>query len=184
MISPNTLILELCADRLVPGCAQSSVKWAFQLCSGLTAVHYCGFIHRDINPNNLLLCGDELRITDFGDAVLESESDTRPVGTIAYMAPEVLSGLPQTCALDVWSAGMTIFYLFTGRMLLKLEEGRDKLALAMFAIHNLFHSAKAGPPQGVDARMWSQLEPMLAFDAERRIMAADACDRWEMWRPR
>ena len=181
VFEPNVLYLELCDEPLVPGDHQTARQWAFQLCTGLTAIHWCGFIHRDINPNNLMCRGHELRICDFGDSVLEDEADTRVVGTVAYMSPEVLSGMPQSCAIDMWSAGMSIYFLFTGRILLDMQDGRDRLAEAMFAIRSQFpDNSVATMPEGVQGSDWQKILHMLAVNPRDRIMAADASEEWEL----
>ncbi len=78
-------------------------------------------IHRDIKPSNILLSiHGEVKVVDFGIAKGEfegREADTESVvmGSRPYMAPERLDGVPDTPAVDVYSSGMTLFELLTGR---------------------------------------------------------------------
>lgn len=78
-------------------------------------------IHRDIKPSNMLLSvHGELKVVDFGIATgkfseRESETESVVMGSRPYMAPERLDGAADTPAVDVYSAGMTLFELLTGR---------------------------------------------------------------------
>ena len=93
---------------------------------GLEACHNAGIAHRDIKPQNLLLDARyNMKITDFGlSKVFESDADTimktTYVGTRGYQAPELLLSKPYDLACDVFSAGVVLFILLTGCMLLSL----------------------------------------------------------------
>ncbi len=89
---------------------------------GLNAIHECGVIHRDIKPDNVLLCGfgaDEVaKITDFGVARTKGFDITfgpQPVGTIGYAAPEQLGLLqaPTSEATDVFALGVLLYRVLT-----------------------------------------------------------------------
>ncbi|MGZ6084568.1 MAG: serine/threonine-protein kinase [Polyangiales bacterium] len=89
---------------------------------GLTAIHECGVIHRDIKPDNVLLCGfgnDEVaKITDFGVARAQGFEVTfgpQPIGTIGYAAPEQLGLIqaPTTEATDVFALGVLVYRVLT-----------------------------------------------------------------------
>jgi len=96
-----------------------------QFAAGLEAAHAQGIVHRDLKPSNLRLTPDgHLKILDFGLARLFEGSDTaltqtetdvsRPPGTLAYMAPELLRGLAPMPATDIYAAGITLYELATG----------------------------------------------------------------------
>src|ERR1041385_7193842 len=90
---------------------------ARQICAGLAAAHKAGVLHRDLKPANVMI--DEAgaaRVTDFGLAALAEEvrGDER-AGTPAYMSPEQLAGRELTTRSDIYSLGLVLYELFTGR---------------------------------------------------------------------
>jgi serine/threonine protein kinase len=94
-----------------------------QLTSGLATLHRAGLLHRDIKPGNVLVTPrDEVKVLDFGLAALaapgiEEPSGAEPVvGTLAYMAPELLAGEPGTAACDWYAVGVMLYQGLTGQM--------------------------------------------------------------------
>ncbi len=97
---------------------------ALQLCAGLGAAHDKGVLHRDLKPENVMLDGQgKVRITDFGLAGLEDSirGDDVRSGTPAYMSPEQLTGSSVSARSDVYSLGLVLYELFTGK---KAFEGK------------------------------------------------------------
>ncbi len=95
-----------------------AIQVARQLCAGLASVHERGVLHRDLKPANVML--DEhgqVRITDFGIAAVEEEIDRREAmsGTPAYMSPEQLDGHELTTKSDIYSLGLVLYEIFTGK---------------------------------------------------------------------
>lgn len=91
--------------------------------AGLAAAHDAGFVHRDIKPENVLITNDGLiKVTDFGLArVISSQavsSTTGAVllGTMAYLSPEQVSQQPIDQRSDVYSAGILLYEMVTGRV--------------------------------------------------------------------
>ncbi|WP_249010416.1 serine/threonine-protein kinase [Conexibacter sp. DBS9H8] len=103
------------ADRLRDG--PLSVPVLLTVCadllSALGAVHAQGVLHRDVKPANVLIGPDgRARLTDFGVALLQEGTQlTQPgqvVGTLRFIAPELLGGAPPSCQSDLYSLGKVI----------------------------------------------------------------------------
>jgi serine/threonine-protein kinase len=100
----------------LPG--DKAVEIARQLCAGLAAAHARGIVHRDLKPGNIMIDGQgKVRITDFGLAGLAKEIEGPEIraGTPAYMAPEQLDGKEVTPKSDIFSLGVVLYELFTGK---------------------------------------------------------------------
>ncbi len=98
--------------------ADKAVEIARQICAGLAAAHDRGVVHRDLKPANVMIDGrGKVRITDFGLAGLATEirEGEARVGTPAYMAPEQLAGKEVTTRSDIYSLGLVLYEMFTGK---------------------------------------------------------------------
>jgi tetratricopeptide (TPR) repeat protein len=90
------------------------IQLLLQVLQALTYMHRRGMIHRDLKPSNILVTGGQVRVLDFGLAIGRGQSkDT--VGTLSYMAPEVLTGHPADIASDLYSFGMVACEMLAGR---------------------------------------------------------------------
>jgi serine/threonine-protein kinase len=92
-----------------------------QVCLGLGYAHQHGVVHRDIKPANVMVQPDgSIKIVDFGVARLESQSGHTQtgmvIGTFHYISPERLLGKPADGRADIWSAGVILYQLLTGRL--------------------------------------------------------------------
>ncbi len=106
---------------------------AIQIGSALSAAHSAGIVHRDIKPENIMLRADGfVKVLDFGLAKLALEQNsevyeesvtlsmvtTNPgvlMGTVRYMSPEQAKGLEVDSRSDIWSLGVVIYEMITGR---------------------------------------------------------------------
>ena len=94
-----------------------AVETARQICAGLAAAHEKGVLHRDLKPANIMIDGrGQAVIMDFGLAGLTAQlqGDVRS-GTPAYMSPEQLAGSEVTQKSDIYSLGLLLYELFTGK---------------------------------------------------------------------
>jgi serine/threonine-protein kinase len=126
---------ETLRQRLVRGPMESSeaVDVAIQVASALAAAHESGIVHRDINPGNIMLRPDGyVKVLDFGIAKLAEQEvpATMPkdealllvetnlgsiLGTVPYMSPEQACGAPVDKVTDIWSLGVVLYEMVTGR---------------------------------------------------------------------
>jgi len=98
--------------------SDKAVEIARQLCAGLAAAHAKGVLHRDLKPANVMLNGrGQVVVTDFGLAALADEIPGEEIrnGTPAYMAPEQLAGREVTVQSDIYSLGLVLYEIFTGK---------------------------------------------------------------------
>jgi serine/threonine protein kinase len=98
--------------------SDKAIEIARQVCAGLAAAHERGVIHRDLKPANLMLDSNgRIRITDFGLASVAATIEASDVraGTPAYMAPEQLEGREVTAKSDLYSLGLVLYEILTGK---------------------------------------------------------------------
>jgi len=111
-----------------------------QVGRALTAAHSRGIFHRDLKPDNIMLQDlghgeEQVKIIDFGIAkvkdsvVAPSTSLNLSPGTVAYMAPEQLSGRPITAATDIYALGAIAYEMVTGRKPFNPETGFELLQM-------------------------------------------------------
>jgi serine/threonine protein kinase len=88
------------------------------LIEALQAIHEAGVIHRDLKPSNILIGEDGVKVVDFGISVLHDVAHSTQtgalIGTVAWLAPEQISGAEITEASDVFNLGMVLAFAFTG----------------------------------------------------------------------
>ncbi|MEL6402739.1 MAG: BREX system ATP-binding domain-containing protein [Chloroflexota bacterium] len=97
----------------------SRISLILQLLSALSYLHRRGIVHRDIKPANVLVEDGQVKVLDFGlstmhDRTTKETSDYSTVGTLAYMAPEVLTGEEGGITADLYAVGMLGYEIIAG----------------------------------------------------------------------
>lgn len=148
-----------------------AVNLALQIADGIGYAHRAGIVHADVKPQNVLLTQrDEVKITDFG--IAQAASDTQPNerasvvwGSPHYFAPEQAQGEKPTAASDVYSIGIVMFEMLTGRLPFT---GASQQDLAMAHIQTPVPSVKEYNPSVPDE----------LADIVRKLMKKNPNDRF------
>jgi serine/threonine protein kinase/tetratricopeptide (TPR) repeat protein len=131
-----------------PVSQKQAVGYALQIAKGLSAAHEKGVVHRDLKPENLFVLKDgHLKILDFGlakrvVAVAPGEETSAPtvsgqtmpgtvMGTVGYMSPEQVRGLPVDHRSDIFSFGAILYELLSGKKAFKKGTASDTIAAIM-----------------------------------------------------
>ncbi|MDK3161660.1 protein kinase [Kamptonema cortianum] len=113
---------------------ERALRVAIQICAGIGFAHRAGIVHADVKPQNILITRDDtVKVTDFG--IAQAFTDAQPGerqqvvwGSPHYFAPEQARGEKPTPASDVYSIGIVLFELLSGRL---PYQGTDQQALAL-----------------------------------------------------
>ncbi|TMW60788.1 hypothetical protein Poli38472_000830 [Pythium oligandrum] len=145
---------------------------AFCCMTALEHMHRHRMIHRDIKPANILMNHNgDFKIADFGLAgtLLKSESFFSEFeGTMMYMAPERIQGKLYSYVSDLWSMGVSLFYLATGAYPFAVDDG-------FFGLEEAIVNDPLPPmPNRFSAPCRDFIKSLLRRDPDQRLTAADA----------
>ena len=161
---------------------REAVEIALQIADALSAAHAAGIVHRDIKPENVMLRPDGyVKVLDFGIAKFTQQEpqtglarlqvSTQPgtiLGTTRYMSPEQARGLAVDARTDIWSLGVTLYEMLTGRVPFEGETTSDLIAAVLQREPPPLERARPGlPPQLEDV-----LRRMLAKECDARFQTA------------
>jgi len=135
-VSGSTLTAEITDRKRLPW--KEVIEFSLQIASALKSAHDAGIVHRDLKPSNLLLTEDRMiKLTDFGVASLFATSRlTRTggiVGTAEYMSPEQARGQRAARRSDLYSLGVVMYAMLTGRPPFTGPTANDILQKQQFA---------------------------------------------------
>ena len=155
--------------REAPMPVAEAVAIAQQIAHGLHAAHRAGMVHRDIKPQNVIVTHDgQARVTDFG--VAKSHLSTAltetgvSFGTVDYLSPEQAQGRPATPQSDVYSLGVVLYEMLTGKLPFS---GDSAVAVAMKHV-----TEEPTPPRRLNPHIPPGLEALVL-----RAMAKDPAER-------
>jgi eukaryotic-like serine/threonine-protein kinase len=155
----------------------TAIGYAKQLLEALRFAHRHGIIHRDIKPHNVLVSTDQqvkaneprLKVTDFGIARHGASQMTEAgsiMGTAQYLSPEQARGAPVTAASDLYSAGVVLYEMLTGKVPFT---GDSAIEIAMKHVNEL-----PKPPSSLRPEIPPELDQIVL-----RALAKDPEDRYQ-----
>ncbi|MGH3059648.1 MAG: Stk1 family PASTA domain-containing Ser/Thr kinase [Gaiellaceae bacterium] len=155
----------------------TAIGYAKQLLEALRFAHRHGIIHRDIKPHNVLVSADQhvkaneprLKVTDFGIARHGASQMTEAgsiMGTAQYLSPEQARGAPVTAASDLYSAGVVLYEMLTGKVPFT---GDSAIEIAMKHVNEL-----PRPPSNLRAEIPPELDQIVL-----RALAKEPEDRYQ-----
>jgi len=147
---------------------------AIQVCEGLASAHKKEIIHRDIKSDNIMVTREgQVKIMDFGLAKLKGATKLTQagstLGTVAYMSPEQASGEEVDQRSDIFSFGVVLYELLTG----KLPFGGEHHAAIIYSILNEEPQPIARYNNKVSAKLEEIISKVLAKDREERYQHID-----------
>ncbi|MBN8441327.1 MAG: protein kinase [Thauera sp.] len=170
-VAGGTLADLVRADRLPA--FERLIEIIFKCTRALDYAFHQGVTHRDIKPANILLAtadGTDIRITDFG-AALHTASDTTQVsgvGSPAYMSPQQVREMPLDHRTDIYSLGVVMFQLLTGRLPFESDNNYSLLYRIANERPPLPSELRADVPEALDTIV-------------RRAMERDLDRRYQSW---
>jgi serine/threonine-protein kinase len=153
--------------------SRRAIDLTLQILAALRFAHRHGVVHRDVKPQNMILLRDgRVKVTDFGIARAGSSEMTEAgsiIGTAQYISPEQARGLPVGPPADLYSVGVVLYKMLTGRVPF---DGESAVAVAMRHVQE-----RPVPPSHLNPDVPPDLERVvmraLAKDVERRYQTAD-----------
>jgi serine/threonine-protein kinase len=151
-----------------------ALDYAAQICNGLAYAHRQGLLHRDIKPANILITKDDVvKLSDFGIARAVSQQTmtmTRPgmvMGSVYYLSPEQAQGLDLTEASDLYSVGIVLYQMLTGKLPFV---GESPVTVALKHISD--PAPLLDPSAGVSPALQSIVSKLLQKQPENRFGSA------------
>lgn len=153
------------------------VDFAMQMVRALSYLHRRDILHRDIKPNNVLVSDANVFVVDFGLAQT-TDMLAGPVGSVPYVAPEILRGGSATVASDIYAAGIILYQLFVGSHPFDQGDRRRLVDNVLTSAPNLEPLLEMGAllkSYGIEPKAIRYvIGQMLEKDPDKRLADADA----------
>ena len=151
--------------------SKEAISIAIQMCTGIEAAHNHHIIHRDIKPQNIIISKEgKVKVTDFGiaKATTSQTVSTSAMGSVHYVSPEQARGGYCDEKSDIYSAGITMYEMVTGRVPF---DGDSTVSVAMKHLQE-----NITPPSEYAPDLYPALEKIILKctqkSAERRYQSA------------
>jgi len=151
---------------------KESVHFTTQIAKALSHAHSKGIVHRDIKPQNIMICMDgSVKVADFGIAYLESSlvKEKTAVGSVHYISPEQAKGLPVDARTDIYSLGVVMYEMLTGQLPYVGEDAQSIAAMHVLSTPVMPRVINPDIPEALER---ITMKAMCA-DPERRYQTAD-----------
>ena len=142
---------------------KESIGIAIQMAQGISAAHQQNIIHRDIKPQNIIISMDgKVKVADFGiaRAVSSNTKDGHAIGSVHYISPEQARGDFVDARSDIYSLGITMFEMVTGRLPF---DGENTVAVAIAQLEN-----PITPPKECNPDIPESLEQIILKCTEKK----------------
>jgi serine/threonine protein kinase len=169
LVEGETLAAQLAKRRLPLG---DALRVAIQIASAMVEAHRKGIVHRDLKPANIMLTKSGVKVLDFGLAKMERGSVTNDqaatidgtiLGTLHYMSPEQALGKEADARSDIFSFGVVLYEMLTGKRPFDGQSTRSVLAAIL-----------EREPQPLSDSVSAPLDRVV-----RRCLAKDPDERWQ-----
>ena len=152
---------------------REALHFITQIMKALSHAHSRGIIHRDIKPQNIMVLRDgSVKVADFGIACLANSANTltqEALGSVHYMSPEQARGDRTDARSDIYSAGVVLYEMLTGRLPF---EGDNAVSVAIQHLSSVPLSPREINPDVPEALELICMKAM-ASDLEKRYASAD-----------
>jgi serine/threonine protein kinase len=168
-VAGSTLEYYAGVDNLLP--VNTIAGIAYKCCKALEYAQHQGVIHRDIKPANILYCGEgDIKISDFGAATLVGSQTTQVsgIGSPAYMSPEQVKELKVNHQTDIYSLGVTLYKLLTGKLPFDASNNHSMI----YHIINI----DPAPPSSYRPEISAELDAIVM-----RAMEKEQSERYQTW---